>query len=152
LSLPNLAPGWLGRKTEEEWEGRPLRNERIVSYCSSGLDAAFAVQVLTGTYYADAIVSPHPESHRQDGGLRPFAKTPVSRIFASQFCSVRIYLLALGVCRLPPLESIFWELRSNTPAKCMCYLAFFLPWFLSLLSSSPLDFGVASSLPQPGDI
>jgi hypothetical protein len=72
------------------------------------------------------------------------------QFFSGAFCGVRIYLHPLG-CRLPPLASIFWELRSSNSTTCLCYLCFSALGSL-LVSSSSHDFVMAVSVAALCDI
>jgi hypothetical protein len=82
----------------------------------------------SGTYYADS--------------RRWLGYSDAAKFFWRILRCTDIFASA-RVCRLPPLASIFWELRSGNSATCMYYLCFSALGSL-FVSSSAHDFVIAS--------
>jgi hypothetical protein len=99
------------------------------------------VHFFTGTYYAD-----------QYGGWRSFADILAPQNFSGRILRCADIFASARVCRLPPLASIFWELRSSNSAMYMYYLRFSALGSLFVSSSSAHDFGITVSAAALWDI
>ena len=78
----------------------------------------------------------------QEGGRRSFADTPVSQIFASEFCSVRIYLHPLGFAGCHRLRQSAGSFAVATRRRICVTCVFSALGSLFASSSSVHDFGI----------